>query len=395
MEQTWRWFGPADPIPLAHIRQAGATGIVTALHHVPAGVPWSDADVATRKRDIEAAGLTWSVAESIPMPESIKLRTADCAAAIETWKASLRACAHAGVKTVCYNFMPVVDWTRTDLMWQLPTTGHALRFDMTDFAAYDIFILGRPGAEASFAPEIAAAAEQRFAAMSDEDRERLERTIIAGLPGADFSYDRTALRRLIDAYENTDAAALEANLTNFLAEVAPVAEAEGVRLGIHPDDPPIPLFGLPRVVSTASDLRRILDDVPVAASGLTFCVGSLGARADNPLVEMATEFAPRIYFAHLRDVTREADGSFYEAEHLDGSNDMIGVIDALLTEERRRAAEGHAQAAIPLRPDHGHLLGDDGAKRSNPGYSYVGRLKGLAEIRGVMRTLDRLASRGT
>jgi mannonate dehydratase len=393
MEQTWRWFGPADPIPLSHIRQAGATGIVTALHHVPAGVPWSDAEVAARKQLIEAAGLTWSVAESIPMPESIKLRTADCAAAIETWKQSLRACARAGVKTVCYNFMPVVDWTRTDLMWQLPSTGHALRFDMTDFAAYDLFILRRPGAEQSFTPAIAAAAETRFAAMSDDDRERLERTIIAGLPGADFSYDRTALRRLIDAYENTDATALAANLTNFLAEVAPVAEAEGVRLGIHPDDPPIPLFGLPRVVSTASDLRRILDDVPVDASGLTFCVGSLGARDDNPLVEMAQAFAPRIHFAHLRDVTREADGSFYEAEHLEGSNDMIGVIDALLTEERRRAADGHAQLAIPLRPDHGHLLGDDGAKRSNPGYSYVGRLKGLAEIRGVMRTLDRTAAR--
>jgi mannonate dehydratase len=393
MEQTWRWFGPADPIPLSHVRQAGATGIVTALHHVPAGVPWSDAEVAARKQLIESAGLTWSVAESIPMPESIKLRTADCAAAIETWKQSLRACARAGVKTVCYNFMPVVDWTRTDLMWQLPSTGHALRFDMTDFAAYDLFILRRPGAEQSFTPAIAAAAETRFAAMSDDDRERLERTIIAGLPGADFSYDRTALRRLIDAYENTDATALAANLANFLAEVAPVAEAEGVRLGIHPDDPPIPLFGLPRVVSTASDLRRILDDVPVDASGLTFCVGSLGARDDNPLVEMAQEFAARIHFAHLRDVTRETDGSFYEAEHLEGSNDMIGVIDALLAEERRRAADGHAQMAIPLRPDHGHLLGDDGAKRSNPGYSYVGRLKGLAEIRGVMRTLDRTVSR--
>jgi mannonate dehydratase len=394
MEQTWRWFGPADPIPLSHVKQAGATGIVTALHHVPAGVPWSDAEVAARKREIGAAGLTWSVVESIPTPESIKLRTADCAAAIETWKASLRACARAGVKTVCYNFMPVVDWTRTDLMWRLPSTGHALRFDMTDFAAYDIFMLQRPGADTAFTPAIAAAAEQRFAAMSDDDRERLERTIIAGLPGADFSYDRAALRRLIDAYESTDAAALAANLTHFLSEVAPVAEAEGVQLGIHPDDPPIPLFGLPRVVSTASDLRRILHDVPIDASGLTFCVGSLGARADNPVVAMAQEFAPRIHFAHLRDVTREADGSFHEAEHLEGSNDMVGVIDTLLTEERRRAAEGHAQAVIPLRPDHGHLLGDDGAKRSNPGYSYVGRLKGLAEIRGVMRALDRQASQG-
>lgn len=389
MEQTWRWFGPADPIPLSHIGQAGATGIVTALHHVPAGVPWSDTEVATRKREIEAAGLRWSVAESIPMPESIKLRTADCAQAIDTWKESLRACARAGVQTVCYNFMPVVDWTRTDLMWQLPSTGHALRFDMTDFAAYDLFILRRPDAAQSFTPAIAAAAERRYATMSDEDRARLERTIIAGLPGADFSYDRTALRKLIDAYENTDATDLAANLAHFLAEVAPVAQAEGVRLGIHPDDPPIPLFGLPRVVSTATDLRRILTSVPIDASGLTFCVGSLGSRADNPLVDMATEFAPRIHFAHLRDVAREADGSFFEADHLDGSNDMLGVIDTLLREERRRAACGHAQAAIPLRPDHGHLLGDDGVKRSNPGYSYIGRLKGLAEIRGVMRALDR------
>ncbi len=388
MEQTWRWFGPQDPIPLNHIRQAGATGIVTALHHVPAGVAWSESEVAKRKALIEAAGLRWSVVESIPVPESIKLRTGAFQADIKAWKESLAQCGRAGVRTVCYNFMPIVDWTRTDLMWQRPSTGYALRFDINDFAVYDIFILQRDKARDSFSDEIVLEAEKRYARLDQADAERLEKTIIAGLPGSDFSYDRTGLKRLIAQYDNVSPDDLARNLALFLEEVAPVAQAEGMQLGIHPDDPPMSLFGLPRIVSTQNDLQRLLDAVPIPANGLTLCVGSLGVRVGNVLVDMVKAFADRIHFAHLRDVTYEANGSFFEDEHLDGSSDMIGVVAALLDEERRRREQGHAQPEIPFRPDHGHLLGDDINKKTNPGYSYIGRLKGLAELRGVIRTLQ-------
>ncbi len=388
MEQTWRWFGPQDPIPLNHIRQAGATGIVTALHHVPAGAAWSDSEIAERKAVIEAAGLRWSVVESIPVPESIKLRTGGYQADIQAWKASLAACGRAGIRTVCYNFMPIVDWTRTDLMWRRPSTGYALRFDINDFAVYDIFILRRENARDSFSGDIVLEAERRHARLGQADAEKLEKTIIAGLPGADFSYDRASLKRLIAQYDNISPADLARNLALFLEEVAPAAQAEGVQLGIHPDDPPMSLFGLPRIVSTQDDLQRLLDAVPIPANGLTLCVGSLGVRAGNVLVDMVKAFAGRIHFAHLRDVTYEANGSFFEAEHLDGSSDMIGVVAALLDEERRRRERGHAQPEIPFRPDHGHLLGDDINKKTNPGYSYIGRLKGLAELRGVIRTLQ-------
>lgn len=388
MEQTWRWFGPQDPIPLNHIRQAGATGIVTALHHVPAGVAWTESEIAKRKAVIEHAGLRWSVVESIPVPESIKLRTGNYQADIAAWKASLANCGRAGVRTVCYNFMPIVDWTRTDLMWQRPSTGYALRFDINDFAVYDIFILQRKSARDSFTDEIVLEAEKRFACLSESDAQLLERTIIAGLPGSDFSYDREGLKGLIAQYDNISPGDLARNLALFLEEVAPVAQAEGMHLGIHPDDPPMSLFGLPRIVSTQEDLQRLLDAVPIPANGLTLCVGSLGVRVGNVLVDMVNAFADRIHFAHLRDVTYEANGSFFEDEHLDGSSDMIGVVAALLDEERRRRASGHTQAEIPFRPDHGHLLGDDINKKTNPGYSYIGRLKGLAELRGVIRTLE-------
>jgi mannonate dehydratase len=388
MEQTWRWFGPRDPIPLNHIRQAGATGIVTALHHIPAGVAWPEVDIARRQELIRAAGLRWSVVESIPVPESIKLRRGNFESDIQAWKTSLVRCAEAGIRTVCYNFMPVVDWTRTDLMWQRPSTAYALRFDINDFAVYDIFILQRENARDSFEDQVVQEAERRFARLSPADIERLEKTIIAGLPGADVSYDRASLKRLIAQYDDVGPEDLARNLTLFLEEVAPVGQAQGVHLGIHPDDPPMSLFGLPRVVSTKTDLRRLLDAVPVPANGLTLCVGSLGVRADNRLVEMVRAFADRIHFAHLRDVTYEANGSFFEAEHLDGSSDMIGVVASLLDEERRRRDQGHSQLEIPMRPDHGQLLGDDISKPTNPGYSYIGRLKGLAELRGVIRTLQ-------
>ena len=388
MKETWRWFGPQDPISLAQVKQAGATGIVTALHHMYRGEAWPLAEVMKRKAEIEAAGLEWSVVESIPVHNSIKLRSGDFRFYVDAWKDSLRAVAQAGVKVVCYNFMPVVDWTRTDLKWALPSTGYALRFDAIDFAAYDIFILALKNAEAQYDGRRVNAARTRFEDMPDARRMNLERTIIAGLPGAEASYTREEFRRQVSEYEGVTEEDLRANLLAFLREIAPVAAELGLRLCIHPDDPPWSLFGLPRVVSTADDVRAIFGAADVAANGLTFCVGSFGARADNDLEAMVREFAPRIHFAHLRQVQRDEDGSFYEAEHLDGSSDMVGVVRALLEEEARRRREGRADAEIPMRPDHGHLLADDIDKKTNPGYSYVGRLKGLAELRGVARGLS-------
>ena len=388
MKETWRWFGPQDPISLAQVKQAGATGIVTALHHMYRGEAWPLAEVMKRKAEIEAAGLEWSVVESIPVHNSIKLRSGDFRFYVDAWKDSLRAVAQAGVKVVCYNFMPVVDWTRTDLKWALPCTGYALRFDAIDFAAYDIFILARKNAEAQYDGRRVNAARTRFEDMPDARRIHLERTIIAGLPGAEASYTREEFRRQVSEYEGVTEDDLRANLLAFLREIAPVAAELGLRLCIHPDDPPWSLFGLPRVMSTAEDVRAIFGAADVAANGLTFCVGSFGARADNDLEGMVREFAQRIHFAHLRQVRRDEDGSFYEAEHLDGSSDMVGVVRALLEEEARRKREGRADAEIPMRPDHGHLLADDIDKKTNPGYSYVGRLKGLAELRGVARGLS-------
>ena len=388
VEQTWRWFGPQDPVELSHARQAGATGIVSALHHIPADQPWTDDEVAKRKAIIAEAGLSWSVVESIPVHDAIKTNSADRRRYVDAWIASLRAVARAGVKTICYNFMPVVDWTRTDLMFPVPLGGYALRFDIIDFAAYDVFILERPNAEGSYEPEVLAAARQRFAALTPSERDALEGNVIAGLPGADFHHDRAGMRRLLAAYDGITPDDLRAHLISFLAEVVPVAEEEGARLCIHPDDPPFSLFGLPRVVSTAADARAILEGVDSNANGLTFCVGSYGAREDNDLVAMVDEFAPRIHFAHLRNVRREAPKTFHEAEHLGGSSDMVGVVASLMKEERRRRAEGRADADIPMRPDHGHLLIDDVRKRTNPGYSCIGRLKGLAELRGVMAAID-------
>ena len=387
MKETWRWFGPQDPVSLDHVQQAGATGVVSALHHLYRGEAWPLEEVLKRKAEIEAAGLAWSVVESIPIHNSIKLQTGPFRKFTDAWKDSLAAIAQAGVKIVCYNFMPVVDWTRTDLRWRLPSTGYALRFDVTDFAAYDLFILQRDGVERDYADERISDARARYVAMPENRRHELEQTIIAGLPGAEGSYDRAALRELINQYKDVTAAELRGHLISFLREVAPVAEELGVRLAIHPDDPPWPLFGLPRVVSTAEDARSILAGVDTAANGLTFCVGSYGARADNDLVAMAKEFASRIHFVHLRQVMREADGSFYEAEHLRGSSDMVGVINAVLKEEARRRKQNRWDSEIPMRPDHGHLLADDIGRKVNPGYSLVGRLKGLAELRGVVEGL--------
>ncbi len=386
MEETWRWFGPKDPIPLAHIREAGATGIVTALHQIPGGTAWTGAAVAERQRTIAAEGLRWSVVESIPVTNAIKARTSDWRKDVEAWKASLRAVGQAGIQTVCYNFMPIVDWTRTDLAFPLKS-GLALRFDSVDFALFDVFILERPGADDDYDVDLLTEAQARFRDMPGSRKAELERIILAGLPGADFAYDRAAFLDLLKTYAGMGPIELRDSLAAFHREVVPVAEEFGVRLAIHPDDPPVPLFGLPRIVSTADDARALLDAVPSPANGLTFCVGSYGSRADNDIVAMLKALAPHIHFLHLRNVTIEPGGSFHEAEHLYGGSDMVGVIAAVLDEEDRRRKEGRADAAIPMRPDHGHLLAADPVRNANPGYSYIGRLKGLAELRGVARAV--------
>jgi mannonate dehydratase len=387
VQQTWRWFGPQDPVSLDHVKQAGASGIVSALHHLYRAEAWPLEEVLKRKQQIEAGGLEWSVVESIPIHNSIKLQTGPFRQFTGAWKDSLRSVARAGIEVVCYNFMPVLDWTRTNLRWQLPSTGYALRFDVTDFATYDLFILRRPQAEHDYRADQITAAHTRYEQMSASRRDELEQTIIAGLPGGEGSYDRASLQKLISQYAGMKPDDLRSNLIAFLNEVVPAAEELGVRLAIHPDDPPWSLFGLPRVVSTSDDARAILAGHDSRANGLTFCVGSYGARADNDLVSMVTEFAPRIHFVHLRQVTREPDGSFYEAEHLRGSSDMVRVIHAVMREEARRRKENRPDHEIPMRPDHGHLLADDISRPTNPGYSLIGRLKGLAELRGVMEGL--------
>ena len=382
MEETWRWFGPDDPVTLADVRQAGATGIVTALHHINQGQAWPEAEVLARKRQIEAAGLRWSVVESIAVAEEIKTRTGAWRERIADYQQSIRATARAGVKTICYNFMAITDWTRTDLAYPLPGGGYALRFDFTDLAAYDLFVLRRAGAEAEHPPARRARAEARFEAMSESDIAKLEHLLIDWLPAREFTYDRESFRRMLGIYREIGTEDLRANLAAFLREVAPVAAEEGAKLAIHPDDPAFPIFGLPRVMSTAEDVRKLFAAVPEPASGLTFCTGSFGSNPANDPVAMAAEFAPRIHFAHLRNTTQEGDFSFHEAAHLDGDTDMIGVVASLMAEEQRRA-----DGEIPMRPDHGHLILDDIGKVVNPGYSGIGRLKGLAELSGVMRTI--------
>lgn len=388
MKQTWRWFGPDDPVPLAHVRQAGASGVVTALHHLNDGRAWPTAEVARRKAEIEAAGLEWSVVESIIVHEDVKTRSGRFRELIDNYKSSIRAVAAAGVRTVCYNFMAITDWTRTDLEYRMPHGGTALRFDVVEFCAYDVLVLQRPGAETDHPPERIKAARERLAGMGEGDLARLERNLIAWVPAREFVYDRASFRNMLDRYREITPDALRANLIEFLREIVPVAEEVGVKLAIHPDDPPFPIFGLPRVVSNASDARAIIDGVKSPSNGITLCTGSYGANRNNDLVEMARKFGPDIHFAHLRNVAHEPDGSFHESEHLDGYVDMVGVVRALLTEEKRRADSGRADAVIPMRPDHGHQILDDIGKVVNPGYSAIGRLKGLAELRGIMRTLE-------
>jgi mannonate dehydratase len=394
MKETWRWFGPQDPVTLQHIAQAGATGIVTSLHQIPTGAVWPVEAIMERKAMIESHGLEWAVIESIPLHNDIKTRTGNYREYIANYQQSIRNVAAAGIYDVCYNFMPVVDWTRTNLSYTLPNKSQALRFEMSDFAAYDVYILQRPGAEADYQPEVLAKAKARLDAMSDEEKALLEKNIIAGLPGGEGSYDRDGIRAAIDQFIQMGDEGMRANLFAFLREIIPVAESVGVRMCIHPDDPPFSLFGLPRVVSTADDARALLNAVPSPANGLTLCAGSYGARCDNDLVAMAREFGERIYFVHLRNIKREDDGSFYESDHLDGDNDMVGLVEALLEEEDRRSKQGLKLPQISMRPDHGHLMGDEiGKPGINPGYSYAGRMKGLAELRGVIHAVSILRSR--
>ncbi|MDJ0684443.1 MAG: mannonate dehydratase [Alphaproteobacteria bacterium] len=393
LTQSWRWFGPDDPVTLADIREAGATSVVTALHDAQDGFAWSTDAIAHRRKIIEEAGLNWVVAESIPVHPSIKLGAPDAEMFTEHFCTSMERVAEQGVKTICYNFMPVVDWTRTNVRYEMSSGGLTLRFDAIDFAAYDLYVLKRKGAAAEYSDDVKKQAHERFLQLSDAALHDLEKTVIAGLPGSALSLDRDGISESIAEFDGIDDAALFANLAEFLRKAVPRAEACGARLCVHPDDPPISLFGLPRVVSTAADFRRLLDAAPSNANGITFCTGSLGARRDNDVAAMAAEFADRIHFTHLRNVACEPDGSFIESDHLDGDVDMVAVLDALIKEQHRRRDEGREDWRIPMRPDHGPLLLDDKEKVTNPGYSAIGRLKGLAELRGVMTALEHTLAR--
>ena len=382
MIESWRWFGPDDPVTLNDVRQTGAKGIVTALHGVPAGTVWRREDVEARRDMIRDAGLDWVVVESIPVHEDIKTGAPGWEVRADAWAESLRVLAAAGIRTVCYNFMPVLDWTRTTLNHELPDGAQCLRFDAVDAAVFDIFLLQRPDAQADHRADIVEQAGRRHAAMDDEACRQLVETIIAGLPGSEESWTIESFRDHVAAYRDIDQARLRANLLAFLDRVLPVAEAEGVRLAIHPDDPPFPLFGLPRVVSTESDLAAIFDHAQTAANGLTFCTGSLGVRADNDLPAILERFADRVHFLHLRSTRREADGiSFHEAEHLGGDAGLVRIVSAALRLEARRGT------ALPMRPDHGHMIAWDQSRAMRAGYPYIGRLRGLAELRGVAAAL--------
>ena len=379
MSQTMRWFGPADPVSLRDIRQTGATGVVTALHGVPNGEVWSVEAITERQDMIRQAGLEWSVVESLPVHEDIKRRGPDWDRLIDNYRISLDHLAGAGISVVTYNFMPLLDWTRTDLSWELPDGARALRFDPVAVAAYDIHILRRPDAERDHPAERVAAAGRYYGALTDEGRQQLERTIIAGLPGSEESFTSAQFLAQIESYAGIDAARLRDNHVAFLQAVCPVAERNGQRLVVHPDDPPFPIFGLPRVVSTEHDLNDLFARVPSAANGLCFCTGSFGVRADNDLPGMIDRLGSRIGFFHLRSVEREPGGAFHEAAHLEGSAEMAAVMQAAVRLGRR---EGRS---IPMRPDHGHQMLDDLTRTVNPGYSLLGRMRGLAELRGLER----------
>ncbi|MBB5716760.1 mannonate dehydratase [Sphingomonas aerophila] len=386
MTQTMRWFGPADPVSLRDIRQAGATEVVTALHEVPNGAVWSLEAIRERRAEIERAGLGWTVVESLPVHEDIKLGTPDCDRYLDAYRESLRHLAAGGVKVVTYNFMPLLDWTRTDLAWALPDGALALRFEPVALAAYDMHILRRPDAARDYDDALRAAADQRFHEMDEEARQRLERTIIAGLPGSEESFTSAEFLRAINGYADVGADRLREHHAAFLEAVCPVAEEVGLQLVVHPDDPPFPIFGLPRVVSTEADVTALFKRVPSAANGLCFCSGSFGARLDNDLPGMVERLGDRIGFVHLRSVQHEPDGSFHEAAHLEGNARMAQIVDALFRLQRQSGR------SLPMRPDHGHQMMDDLTKKTNPGYSLIGRMRGLAELRGLERGIAHAAA---
>jgi mannonate dehydratase len=390
LEETWRWFGPHDPISLPEIKQTGATGIVTALHQIPVGAVWPEDKIRERKAMIEAEGMTWSVVESVPVHDDIKKRSGSFQRYINNYIETLKNLSRCGIDTVCYNFMPVLDWSRTDLTVIFTDGSITTRFQYIVYAAFDMFILRRPNAEAGYTPLQTAMAKEYFESLSDEAAEALTRTILYGLPGSLDALSLDEFRSALRAYEHIGDAELRANLYAFIRDIAPAAEASGIFMAIHADDPPWPLFGLPRVVSTEEDAAQLLSAADTTANGLTLCTGSFGAGYSNDLVRMAERFAGRINFLHLRNVTRIVDRDFMEADHLNGDIDLYGVMKVMLIEQQRRIASGRKDARIPMRPDHGHLmLPDMGRKNIYPGYSLFGRMRALAELRGMELALRR------
>ncbi|MFC3570116.1 mannonate dehydratase [Paracoccus sp. TOH] len=396
MRHTWRWFGPKDRVSIDDMLQAGVQGVVTALHHVPTGTVWTPGEIARRQAELAAmadgtpSGLAWEVVESLPVSEAIKTQTGDWRDHVAHWIASMRNLKDAGIEVICYNFMPVLDWTRTDLAWRRPNGARCMRFDFTDFAAFDIHILQRKGAAEDFPEEIRDEAARRFAAMDEARREQLAGNVVFGLPGAAEHFTLDGVRALLDSYAPVTDTVLRRHFHDFLEQVAPVAQQIGMRLCCHPDDPPFPLLGLPRVMSTEADYAERMAAVDLPANGITLCSGSLGARPDNDLPGMMARLGDRVHFLHLRNVRRDGDalrGSFFEDEHLGGQTDMVALVAAVLREEARRRAAGRADRTIPMRPDHGQDILDDIGRGGQPGYPAIGRLKGLAELRGVERAL--------